>query len=147
MGSAIGQILPLAIAIDISCLAIIAVILMLITPKARGIGLAFLCGWLLGLAVVGTIVLIVANTAGVATSSGPSKAASAIKLVLGLLLLFAAWRTLKRRPKPGEEAPAPKWMKSLDRFTPGRSLLLSSPPLLDEGGHQAGGGRGRLAQE
>ena len=36
MGSAIGQILPLAIALDISCVAIIAVILMLITPQARG---------------------------------------------------------------------------------------------------------------
>jgi hypothetical protein len=126
VGSAIGQILPLAIAIDISCLAIIAVILMLITPKARSNGLAFLGGWLLGLAVVGAIVLIVADIAGVSTSSGPSKAASAIKLALGLLLLFAAWRQLKKRPKPGEEAPMPKWMKALDRFTPGRSLALGT---------------------
>ena len=126
MGSAVGQILPLAIAIDISCLSIIAVILMLITPRARANGLAFLGGWLLGLAVVGTIVLVVADTAGVSASNGPSKPASAIKLVLGLLLLFAAWRQLKKRPKPGEEAPMPKWMKALDRFTPGRSLALGA---------------------
>ena len=126
MSSAIGQILPLAIAIDISCVAIIAVILMLITPQARGNGLAFLGGWLVGLAVVGAIVLVVADTAGVATSSGPSKAASTIKLLLGLLLLFAAWRQLKKRPKPGEEPPLPKWMKALDRFTPGRSFALGA---------------------
>ena len=78
MTQAIGDILPLAIGIAISPVPIIAIILMLITPKARSNGLAFLGGWLLGLAVVGTVVLIIANTAGVATSSGPSKTVSAI---------------------------------------------------------------------
>jgi hypothetical protein len=123
---AIGEILPLAIGIAISPVPIIAIILMLITPKARSNGLAFLGGWLLGLAIVGTIVLIVANTAGVATSSGPSKTVSAIKLVLGLLLLFAAWRQFQKRPAPGEEAPLPKWMKALDSFTPARSLAIGA---------------------
>jgi len=116
----------MAIGIAISPVPIIAIILMLITPKARSNGLAFLGGWLLGLAVVGTIVLIIANTAGVATSDGPSKTASAIKLVLGLLLLFAAWRQFKQRPAQGEEAPMPKWMKSLDSFTPTRSLAIGA---------------------
>ncbi len=126
MGQAIGEILPLAIGIAISPVPIIAVILMLITPKARSNGLAFLGGWLLGLAIVGTIVLIVANTAGVGTSSGPSKTVSVIKIVLGLLLLFAALRQWRGRPKPGEEAPMPKWMKALDRFTPVRSLAIGA---------------------
>jgi hypothetical protein len=126
MGRAIGDVLPLAIGIAISPIPIIAIILMLITPKARSNGLAFLAGWLLGLVVVGTVVLIVANTAGVSTSSGPSKTVSAIKLVLGLLLLVLAWRQFGKRPKPGEEAPMPKWMKALDSFTPGRSLAIGA---------------------
>jgi hypothetical protein len=126
VGSAIGEMLPLAIGIAISPVPIIAIILMLITPKARSNGLAFLGGWMLGLAVVGTIVLIVANTAGVATSSGPSRTVSLIKLLLGLLLLFAAWRQFKKRPKPGEEAPLPKWMRALDSFTPARSLAIGA---------------------
>ena len=131
MGSAIGEMLPLAIGIAISPLPIIAIILILTTPKARGNGLAFLGGWLLGLTVVATIVLIVADAAGADTSSGPSRAVSLIKLVLGLLLLVLAWRRFKKRPKPGEEAPVPKWMRALDGFTPVRSLavgaLLSGP--------------------
>jgi len=126
MTQAIGDILPLAIGIAISPVPIIAIILMLITPKARSNGLAFLGGWLLGLAVVGTIVLIVANTAGITTSSGPSRAVSAIKLVLGILLLFAAWRQFRTRPAHGEEAPLPKWMKSLDSFTPARSAAIGA---------------------
>ena len=126
MGSAIGEILPLAIGVAISPIPIIAIILMLITPKAKSNGLAFLAGWLLGLLVVGTVVLIVANTAGVSTSSGPSKAVSALKLILGLLLLFAAMRRWRSRPKPGEEAPMPKWMRALDGFTPARSLGIGA---------------------
>ena len=126
MTQAIGDILPLAIGIAISPVPIIAIILMLITPRARSNGLAFLGGWLLGLAVVGTIVLIVANTAGIAMSSGPSRTVSLIKLVLGLLLLFAAWRQFKKRPKAGEEAPMPKWMRALDGFTPARSLAIGA---------------------
>jgi len=126
MGQAIGEMLPLAIGIAISPLPIIAIILMLITPKARSNGLAFLGGWMLGLAVVGTTVVIVANTASIATSSGPSRTVSIVKLVLGLLLLFVAWRQFKKRPKPGEEAPMPKWMRALDGFTPTRSLAIGA---------------------
>ena len=126
MGAAIGEMLPLAIGIAISPVPIIAIILMLITPKARSNGLAFLGGWMLGLAVVGTIVLIVANTAGIATSSGPSQTVSWIKLVLGLLLLVVAWRQFRKRPKAGEEAPLPKWMRALDSFTPTRSLAVGA---------------------
>ena len=124
MGKAIGDIFPLAIGIAISPIPIIAIILMLITPKARSNGLAFLGGWLLGLVVVGTVVIVVADTAGVSTSSGPSKTVSAIKLVLGLLLLVLAWRQFGKRPKGGEATPMPKWMRALDSFTPGRSLAI-----------------------
>ena len=126
MGAAIGEMLPLAIGIALSPLPIIAIILMLITPKARSNGLAFLGGWMLGLAVVGAIVLIVADTAGVATSSGPSRTVSLIKLVLGLLLLVLAWRRFGKRPKAGAEAPMPKWMRALDSFTPTRSLAIGA---------------------
>lgn len=44
MGQAVGGILPLAIGVAISVLPIIAIILMLITPRARGNGLAFVAG-------------------------------------------------------------------------------------------------------
>ena len=48
-------------------LSIIAVILMLITPRARSNGPAFVAGWVLGLAVVGGLVLIGQGIAGLST--------------------------------------------------------------------------------
>ncbi len=49
MGAAIGQSLPLAIGVALSPMSIIAVVLLLTTPRARANGPAFVLGWLLGL--------------------------------------------------------------------------------------------------
>ena len=54
MGQAIGGSLPLAIGVALSPVAIIAVVLMLTTDRARVNGPAFVLGWLIGLAVVGS---------------------------------------------------------------------------------------------
>jgi Sap, sulfolipid-1-addressing protein len=87
---------------------------------------AFVAGWVLGLVVVGGLVLIIADAAGVASSGDPSTVAYAIKLTLGVLLLLLAVRRWRSRPGPGEQAPAPKWMAALDRFTPVKSLGLGA---------------------
>lgn len=126
MGQAIGGILPLAVGVAISVLPIIAIILMLITPRARSNGFAFVAGWVLGLAVVGGVVLLIANAAGVSGGGGPSTAASALKLALGVVFLLLAARQWRSRPAAGERSPAPKWMAALDSFTPGRSLGLGA---------------------
>ena len=51
MGPVIGDFLPAAIGVAISPIPIIAVILMLLTPRARTNGPAFLVGWIVALLV------------------------------------------------------------------------------------------------
>ena len=126
MQQVIGAILPLALGIAISPIPIIAIILMLITPKARSNGLAFLVGWMAGLAVVGGIALVAANAAGLSSSAETTRTESVIKLVLGLLLLVVAARQWRARPAPGETAPLPKWMQALDTFTPLKSFGIAA---------------------
>ena len=126
MGGAIGEMLPLAIGIAISPLAIVAVILILTTPQARTNGPAFLGGWLLALAVVGGVALVVTDAAESADTSGPRTIVAVLKLALGVTLLVLAWRGFRGRPQPGGDAPLPKWMAALDRFTPGRSLAVGA---------------------
>jgi threonine/homoserine/homoserine lactone efflux protein len=126
MGQAIGGILPLALGVAIGVLPIIAIILILMTPRARGNGVAFVAGWVLGLVVVGGVVLLIANEAAVSSSSGPSTAAYAIKLTFGVLFLLLAVKQWRSRPAPGEQAPAPKWMTSFDTFGSGKSLGLGA---------------------
>jgi hypothetical protein len=125
LSQAIGDLLPSAIGVALSPVPIIAVILMLGTPKARSNGTAFAIGWIAGLIAVSVIVLVVANGA-----SQPDSAASTgvdwLKLVLGLLFIGMAARQWKGRPKPGEEPVMPKWMSTIDSFTAGKSLVLGA---------------------
>ena len=118
MGSAIGQTLSLAVGVALSPLPIIAVILMLVTPRARTNGPAFILGWLVGLAIVGTIVLLVAGPTDASDDGEAATWADVLKLVLGALLVLVALRQWRGRPHGDEEPPAPKWMGAIDDFTP-----------------------------
>lgn len=125
MGEVIGEILPLAVGVGISPVPIIAVILMLGTPRGATNGAVFLLGWLAGAAIAGTVVLVIADAVGIATG-GPSKAAYVFKIVLGALLLVGAFRQWRGRPKEGEEPEMPKWMQALNEFTWPKSLGLGA---------------------
>src|SRR3954467_10315294 len=107
MADAIGQVLSLAVGVAISPVPIIAVVLMLATPGGRVNGPAFLGGWLLGLAAVGTIVLLASSGADATGGAAPGRGVGWLKLVLGLLLLAVAARQWRGRPRAGEAAPLP----------------------------------------
>jgi Sap, sulfolipid-1-addressing protein len=121
MGQAIGDVIPFAVGIAISPLSIIAVILMLFSPRARANGLSFLVGWVIGLAVVSGIVYAIADAGDVATDKTASDTSYWIKLGLGAFLVLHALRAWRRRPASGAEAETPKWMAAIDSFTPAKA--------------------------
>jgi threonine/homoserine/homoserine lactone efflux protein len=122
----IGQVLSLAVGVSLSPVPIIAVVLMLGTPRARVNGPAFVLGWILGLTIVGVIVLVIAGGAGANDAGEPATWVDWVKLVLGVLLLLVAVRQWRRRPHAGEDAALPKWMQAIDQFTPGRSFGIAA---------------------
>src|SRR5215216_2486659 len=122
MGQAIGEILPLAIGVAISPVPIIAIVLMLGTPRARSNGLAFALGWVAGLTIVGGALLAVASGNSENDDGGPATWVSLVKLALGILFLLLALRTWRGRPRGGQEVAMPKWMQAIDTFTTGKSL-------------------------
>jgi len=128
--SLVGDILPLAVGVLISPLPIVAVILMLLSKRAKRNSLSFVFGWVIGLAVPGSAALLIGGTQNLSPGTEASLEASVIRLVLGLLLLFAAYRRWTRRPKPGQQPTMPHWLQFVDSFTPlrafGLALLLSA---------------------
>jgi hypothetical protein len=121
VGQAIGEILPLAIGVALSPVPIIAIVLMLGTPRARSNGLAFALGWLAGLTIVGGALLAIAS-GNSQEDGGPATWVSFVKLALGSLFLLLAARTWRGRPRAGQEVAMPKWMQAIDTFTTGKSL-------------------------
>jgi Sap-like sulfolipid-1-addressing protein len=126
MGEAIGQVLPLAVGVALSPVPIIAVVLMLVTPRARANGPAFVAGWIVGLGIVGAVVLALARPAGATSDGQPATWVDVLKLVLGLLLLLLAFKQWGGRPRGDEEPATPKWMGAIDGFGPGKSLMAGA---------------------
>jgi threonine/homoserine/homoserine lactone efflux protein len=126
VADAIGQLLSLGVGVSLSPVPIIAVVLMLGTPRARVNGPAFVLGWIVGLTIVGVIVLVIAGGAGANDAGEPATWVDWVKLVLGVLLLLVAVRQWRRRPHAGEDVALPKWMQAIDQFTPGRSFAIAA---------------------
>jgi threonine/homoserine/homoserine lactone efflux protein len=122
IGQAIGQALPFAVGVALSPVPIIAVVLMLSTPKGSVNGPAFLTGWVVGIAVLGTIVLLVAGGASASKHGSPATWVSIVKIVLGVLLLLLAAKQWRGRPRGERQPELPGWMKSIDTFTGVKSV-------------------------
>lgn len=126
MGTAIGEILPLAIGVAVSPVPIIAVIMMLFSNRPRINSMSFLAGWVLTLAIVGTIVLLIADPLESSGSDEPSMAGAVIRIVLGAALLMLALKQWRNRPKENEAPKMPRWMNAIDSFTPAKSFGIAA---------------------
>jgi threonine/homoserine/homoserine lactone efflux protein len=99
---------------------------MLLTRRAKSNAPAFLVGWIVGLAVVGVIVLVISSGADVATYDERSTVASTVRALVGVLLLFLAWRQWQNRPEEGEETQMPRWMQRMESVNPAMALGLGA---------------------
>ncbi|MCU1482077.1 MAG: hypothetical protein JWQ19_2863 [Subtercola sp.] len=124
MIQAIGSILPLALGIAISPIPIIAAILMLLSPKARGTSLGFLVGWVLGIVVAVVVFTLLSALLPQGGDDASNPTAGTIKIVLGAVLLLLAVRQWRSRPKGDAEPALPKWMSAIDTMTPVKALGL-----------------------
>lgn len=117
MGTAIGEMLPLALGVAISPIPIIAAILMLLSPKARVTSVGFLLGWVIGIVAAVTVFTLVSSVLPEDDPDASRPIRGVVQLVLGLLLFLLAFEQWRKRPKAGEDAELPKWMKAIDTVT------------------------------
>jgi len=83
MGATIGEVLGLAAGVAVSPLPIVAMILLLATPRGRVNGIMFGAGWLAGLALLGAVVLLIAGPSAASSGGEPAAWVGWLKLVLG----------------------------------------------------------------
>lgn len=121
MGEAVGEMLPAAVAVALSPLPIIAVVLVLVSPRGRARSLAYLTGQVVGVAAVGAIVLVAAGAVSLESGGRPATWASILRLLLGLGLLALAVSQWRGRPRARKEPELPAWLEAFDTFTPART--------------------------
>ena len=110
--------LPIALGIVLSSIPLMVVTLTLLTRPSKRAVLAFLLGWVGGMALLGSLVFVLAQgLADTTRSSAPWQAW--VRVVLGLLLGLAV-RQWQNRPRAGAAASPPAWMNRLEQLTPAR---------------------------
>lgn len=108
--SAIGDILPQAVGVALSPLPIVAVILLLSTPRARSNGVSFLVGWLLGVVALAGVVILSSSGAD-RPDSMPSDVTAVVQTAIGVLFMVLAWREWGTASKRIRNSP-PGWERS-----------------------------------
>lgn len=126
MGQGISAVLTFAVGVAISPVPIIAVTLMLFSPRARVNGPMFLLGWVIAVTFVSIAAYNLADQGEAATSSATVETIAWGKIVFGVLLLLLAARNWRSRPAPETEPEMPKWMAGIDAMTPPKALGLGA---------------------
>ncbi len=117
MGQAIGTVIPLAIAIAIFPVPVIAAVLLVGSERGRLKGGAFVVAWFIGLAAVGAVVLALSGVLDASKGGEPATWVDVLLLCLGLVVVALGVKQWRGRPRGGEEAPTPGWMRAIDEFT------------------------------
>jgi Sap, sulfolipid-1-addressing protein len=116
-GSVLSGLIPLALVIAISPLSIIPAVLVLQAPRPRPSSLAFLAGWLFGLAALTALFVAGSGVLGGMHKSPPTWA-SWLRLALGsALIVFGIYRWLTRH----RHTESPAWMRSFATISPTRA--------------------------
>ena len=97
--------------------SVVTMIVLLSMPAGLRRGIAFVCGWLLAIGVLALLMVFVFHGQDFSSKhTTPSRAASAVEILLGVLLLLGSWR-LYRRPREakGPQSP-PAWLDRIERI-------------------------------
>ncbi|MGH2342021.1 GAP family protein [Segnochrobactraceae bacterium EtOH-i3] len=111
MTSVLADAVTHGLGVALSPLVIIVLVMILLSPRSRPNGAAFLVGWLAGLAGLGALIFALG---GAGDGAGRPLLDSALNVGFGLLLLGLAARSWMRRHLPHER---PRWLTAVDTLT------------------------------
>lgn len=116
-GSVLTKLIALAAVIALSPITVIPAVLVLHAPRPRPTSLAFLAGWVLGLAALTAVFVSASDLLGGLLKAPPTWA-SWLRVVLGsALIALGAYQWLTRH----RHGSMPRWMRSFSTLSPVRA--------------------------
>jgi hypothetical protein len=119
----------IGLVVTLEPIPITAMILLLAAERGIIKGVGYVLGWLVTLVAIVAVTVLVTGGKPLIPHSSPSEASLVIKLFLGVVLLFVAYRRNNRRRSNDQDAHAatdgqapqkkqPRWMSGIDRIGP-----------------------------
>ena len=127
----------IGLAITLEPIPLTAFILVLASKGGVRKGAAFIFGWLVSLAAVVALTILATGNQPPKPNTGPSLAALAVKILIGVVLVIIAVRQWRRMGKPKKPKKTPKWQTSIDNMSPWFAIALG--PLVQPWGLVAAG--------
>ena len=127
----------IGLAISIDPIPLTAYLVLL--PSRRGVvkGAAFLFGWLVSLAIVVAITVAATGNNPPRPQTAPTLAALAVKIAIGVALVYIAVRQRRRMGQPKKPKKTPKWQTGVDNMSPWYAIGIA--PLVQPWGLIAAG--------
>jgi hypothetical protein len=121
-GTVLTGLTGLGLVIALSPITVIPAVLVLQAPRPRPAGLAFLGGWVLGLAAMTALAVGASGLLG-GLDKTPPRWASWLRVILGsALILYGIYQWLTRQ----RHTESPGWMRSFATITPKRAGLTAA---------------------
>ena len=125
MGHFLAPLLPHAVAVALSPMPIAALILLLLSKRAKLNSTLFLVGWVLGIVINVAFFAFLLNEQQSVTHNGKTIVGAIINGALGVFLIILALKQWKNRTQPGEIAQTPKWMKTIESISPLNAFFVA----------------------
>ncbi len=126
----------IGLVITLEPIPLTGMILVLATERGLWNGLGYVLGWLLTLVAIVALTVLVTGGKPLIPNTNPSTAVLALKLAIGVVLVWIGYRRWGRKapPKPKGQ---PRWMAGIDRINPltasGLAFLLQPWVLVTAG--------------
>jgi hypothetical protein len=112
---------------------------LVLLPSKRGVvkGAAFIFGWLVSLAIVVAVTVLATGNNPPKPQTAPTLAALAVKIAIGVALVYIAVRQRRKMGQPKKPKKTPKWQTGVDNMSPWYAIGIA--PLVQPWGLIAAG--------
>ena len=122
IATAVGDVLPIAVTVAISPVAIISGVVLQLSEHGRAKAVLFAVGWIISLLVVTGIAVAVTDVAEEDSPAATDDGVKIFTLILGVIFLGLAVVAWRKRPAPGEPASEAKLLARVTAMS-GLSVL------------------------
>jgi Sap, sulfolipid-1-addressing protein len=131
------QLTLIGLAITLEPIPFTAFALILASERGAHKAAFFIAGWILSLAAVIAITLAATGNNPPKPNTAPSLASIAVRMAIGLVLLFIAFHRRRTMGRPKKQKDPPKWQTSINTMSPWFAFALG--PLVQPWGLIAAG--------